>query len=465
MRGLRSSEFVVSLALLASLVGHFAIQTRFERRHRTQQLAQSGSSSIAPALFPVLESTEIGGLPRPFPFEELKPEGRIVPALDIQGGESRAGSPQSDGRPSEVPTPTDAEPSKTSPDGDSATDHGESSAVRTVIEEELATASREEREIWYDELKSVPPDVVRDLLKVRKQLRALPQLLGGMPERLASVDPTITVSPREIPAEPASQKIRFSAPDHQLAAAMLETAISQSRHNLMNSLTPGFKRLRVTLVDSYSSGRLEPTATPLNPDGKLQGEGCRMAPLVLDLAQGPLKKTNRQHDLAIDGEGFFVVRQGESEYLTRCGAFTVDHERQLVLAVAQESAVLQPPIQIPDDTREIQISANGAVTVLKADESDLTLIGQLQLGRVASPARLKPVGQTLFVSTEASGGIAIGMPMSGGFGEIQQGCLELSNVDLERELDEIDAMSQILKAIPLQSSRPATARSPVPAPQ
>ena len=154
-----------------------------------------------------------------------------------------------------------------------------------------------------------------------------------------------------------------------------------------------------------------------------------------------------------------MCARGEKEFLTRCGAFTLDRDRQLCLVVTSEIAVLQPPIKIPIEAREIQISAQGIVTMLQSDETELTQIGQLQLGRVPSPARLSPVGNTLLVANEASGTVVNGTPMANAFGEIQQGCLEESNVDFERELDEIDTLSTILKALPLQSSRPATARS------
>jgi flagellar basal-body rod protein FlgG len=184
-----------------------------------------------------------------------------------------------------------------------------------------------------------------------------------------------------------------------------------------------------------------------------------MAPIILDLKQGSLKKTNRQFDLAIEGEGFFIVRQDAKDYLTRCGAFTFDRDRQLCLAITREILVLQPPIRIPDDAREIQISARGTVTMLKTDDSDLVQIGQLQLGKVSSAALLTPVGNALLITNERSGALAIGVPMVDGFGEIQQGCLEESNVDLERELEEIDQLSTILKALPPQISRPATARN------
>ena len=470
MRGLRNNGFVVSLALLASLVCHFAIQRHFERRNRAAfnlAGAQHSASANAPIFSPEFRPSDVGKFRLPRILDDSQREGRIIPALDIQDDEdSHPRAAPSNTPPSAVPTPTDAAPANAaSPDesGESIVEDGNASAVREVIEDELSHATHEEREIWFDEFKTLPAGVVRELLQVRKQLRALPRLLGNMPEKLASTDPTMVPHPHEIAAEPASQKIRFNVPDQLFATAALETAISQLRHNLSNAATPGFKRLRVTLVDTYSSGWQESAAADSpRPDSALessvQGAGCRIAPLLLDLKQGSLKKTERQFDLAIDGEGFFV-RRGEKDFLTRCGAFTLDRDRQLCLAVTTENVVLQPSIKIPEYAREIQISAQGIVTILKSGETELMSIGQLQLGRVASPARLQPAGNTLFVANDDSGTVAFGSPMANGLGELQQGCLEQSNVEFERELDEIEALSSILKALPSQNSHPATARS------
>ena len=285
-----------------------------------------------------------------------------------------------------------------------------------------------------------------------------------MPEKLASADPQISNRTHEIAAEPASQKIRFNGHDQPSATKALEAAVSQLRHNLTNAATPGFKRLRVMLVDNYTCSVPESDAADDSRPAPLRGniclgEGCRIAPLFLDLKQGPLKKTARQFDLAIDGEGFFVVRRGEKDYLTRCGALTLDRDRQLCLATTNDNAILQPAIKIPFDVREIQVAANGVVMALKSGETSPAAIGNLQLAQVPSPTRLQPTGNTLFVANEESGAVILGPPMTGGLGEIQQGFLEQSNVNFEKEQEEIEELTTILKSLPLQSFRPATASS------
>ena len=495
MKEMRNTGFVVSLALVAFIVCFAAIQRQFARSTRSSVSfvdfdgpgmteRDSGFSSIpfderqgrttgSPTssqerrsfVVPVADSTQANKVGIRKCCDQAPSSSDIISALQVQHEEIRVRTVRASDPPTAVPAPVDAVPVDTPDRAEGNDDENGNEAVRNVIERELSHTTREERDIWFDELKALPAGVVRDLLQVRKQIRAMPKLTGGSPEKLASADPNRGSNTHEIAAEPVSQKIRFKLPDETSAIAVIETAIAQLRHNLTNSTTPGFKRLRVTLVDSYSSASLESAvsneAFPNSWLGAgIHGEGCRIAPIQLDLKQGSLKNTGRQLDLAIDGEGFFVVKRGEKELLTRCGAFTLDRDRQLSLAVTDDNVLLQPTITVPDDVREIQVAADGTVTILKSTEATLTIIGRLQLARVASPARLQPVGQTLLMANDDSGPIVVGPAMQHGAGEIQQGALEQSNVDFQTELDEIESLTQIIKALPYEQSRPVTASGP-----
>ncbi len=495
MKGMRNTSFVVSLALVAFIVCLTAVQRQFARTTQSsvsfvdfEDLGMtSGDSDFSSISFdespvpktgsqrssqarrsfvvPIADSTQANKQRIQQCCAQTTSSSDIISAIELQNEEVRVRTVRASDPPTAVPAPVDAVPVET-PERDKGTeDESGNEAVRSVIERELSHTTREERDIWFDELKALPAGVVRDLLQVRKQIRAMPRLTGGSLEKLASADPLRGPNSREISAEPVSQKIRFKLPDDTSANAAIETAISQLRHNLINITTPGFKRLRVTLVDSYASASLDSTASdeavpsPWLGTG-IHGEGCRLAPIQLDLKQGSLKNTGRQLDLAIDGEGFFVVKRGDKELLTRCGAFTLDRDRQLCLAVTDDHVLLQPTMQIPDETREIQVAADGTVAILKSTEATITIIGQLQLARVASPARLQPVGQTLYLANDNSGPIVLGPAMQHGMGEIQQGTLEQSNVDFQIELDEIESLMQIIKAMPYEQSRPVTASGP-----
>jgi flagellar basal-body rod protein FlgG len=465
----RHTGTVVSFACLASIVANYAVHRHFERRMQERPVAVARPHQMPPGSLvfkgplpvdPIVDVDAIpaSAIPRVLEeFEHSSPLGAVTPALQTSESTELEKSPSpvplpNDGVPIGEQTPTDAEAPET-PD---------SHAVRIVIDEELSGSSREERDIWYDELKSLPAGVVRDLLQVRKQLRALPRALHTMDP----IEPVPAPRVAELNAEPASQTRRQTLPDWVPATSALEQASSIARHNLANSTTPGFKRLRVILVDSYSSSwrtesDAEAAADAASPLPPLQVEGCRLIEPQLDLKPGTLHQTDRRLDLAIDGEGFFVAIWKENPVYTRCGAMVLDAQRRICLAVAEGSAPLQPVIAIPSDAREIQITATGNVMVLRARGADPESVGQIHLAQFPSPTRLRPAGGTLLVATEASGAAELGAADVEGRGVIQQGCLEQSNVEVEEELADIEQWQSLLKSFP-SVSRPVTASGPEP---
>lgn len=463
---------VVSLALLASVVGHYALHRQFEARF--QRLVADSRFDGRPQLgTPLLPLGEEGpsAIPR-FLDEHDRPRRleQILPALQIrQDGDNEDDPSQS---PRLQPVPVPHEPTILT-DDDAASSKPAASiddnAVRRVIDEELLGSSREERDIWYDELKSIPAGVVRDLLQVRKQLRSLPRALHKV-DAPASAPARVDVRIAEVSAEPASQSRRQPFPDWTPTLAALEQATSLSRHNLSNSLTPGYKRLRWHLVDVCASASVETPdaeaaageATGPSRLAPVRGEGSRLAVPLLDLKQGTLTETARPLDLAVDGDGFFVAMLNEKQVFTRCGAITLDAKRRLCLTLVEGSAALQPPVTIPDDAREIQITAQGEVLVLRVAGADPQPVGRLTLAAFASPERLRPIGGTLLAATEASGAAELGEPDVGGRGAIQQGCLEQSNVDIETELADIERLQSLLKSFPT-ATRPVTASGRAPA--
>ena len=441
MKGVRDTGFIVSLALLASVAGHFAI-ARWTVNH------PSPARPAAPLEFVDFDESD-GSFSRSIVPVSATSEARVQRIQQI-------GNP-----PVAVPVPVDAAPVEKDA-GESQLLTTDQAAVRGVIEQELSHATAEEREIWFDELKSLPAAVVRDLLQVRKQIRALPRLLGGVPEKLASADAASLNRTHEIAAEPASQKIRFSSPEQVSAVTALEEVISQLRHNSINAATPGYKRLRVTLIDCYSSTWAEEVSPrDFDPEKTIprhfRGEGCRIAPVLVDMKQGEIRKTSRQLDVAIDGEGFLIVQRGDEKLLTRCGILTFDRQRRLCLGIAEDAVPLQPVVQIPLEMTEIQIAGNGSITGTKSGETMPIPLGNLELGYVPNSARLTPVGCALFVPNAESGELVTGTAQANGLGSIQQGCLEQSNVSFAYEQEQIDELAVILKSLPMPTFRPATA--------
>ena len=91
-------------------------------------------------------------------------------------------------------------------------------------------------------------------------------------------------------------------------------------------------------------------------------------------------------------------------------------------------------ITVPEDAISISISFDGRVSVLQAGSTEPTELGQLELARFINPAGLSAMGHNLFQETPASGTPIVAPPSEEGLGQIQQGYLEMSNVDVVTEM-------------------------------
>ncbi len=121
---------------------------------------------------------------------------------------------------------------------------------------------------------------------------------------------------------------------------------------------------------------------------------------------------------------------GETGY-TRSGAFGRGPNGDLVTA---NGYVVQPGITIPDDAIDVTINAQGEVFATIDGQTAPQSVGQLQLATFPNAAGLQAVGDNLFLETRASGVPALGTPGTAGFGDIQQGALETSNVNVVAEI-------------------------------
>lgn len=116
---------------------------------------------------------------------------------------------------------------------------------------------------------------------------------------------------------------------------------------------------------------------------------------------------------------------------TRAGAFKIDRDGRIVNS---NGYPIDPGITIPDDTTKITVGCNGTVTVLQAGETIPVDIGTIEIARFINPAGLQAIGKNLFLSTDASGDATAGAPGAEGRGAINQGFLEMSNVNVVEEL-------------------------------
>lgn len=196
-------------------------------------------------------------------------------------------------------------------------------------------------------------------------------------------------------------------------------------NNVANMQTPGFKRSRVNFAEIAAlAGGPGETAG--------HGGGAQVLSTSTLFAAGELRPTQNPLDLAIEGQGFFELEDaGGQRVYTRAGQFRVDQDGYVVSVNGMR---LAQGLQLPPDALDIRIDGEGEITARLGDDTERSVIGQIELATFAAPDALEAVGQNVFAATERSGEAAIGRPTDSGFGRLQQGYLELANVDLVDEM-------------------------------
>jgi flagellar basal-body rod protein FlgG len=207
-------------------------------------------------------------------------------------------------------------------------------------------------------------------------------------------------------------------------------------NNLANINTVGFKRSQVDFQDLMYVKLAEPgreiAAGVMAPSGFEIGSGVRPASTLKVFTAGEMENTGRDLDVAIEGDGFLKVTLpgGDARY-TRDGALRVSATGQLVTSSGH---ALEPAITIPTDARSISIGQDGTVSVFTGSGNTPTVAGTISLLRFSNPSGLTSEGGNLLAETPASGAPIAGTAGQAGFGRIQQGFLERSNVQMVNEL-------------------------------
>jgi flagellar basal-body rod protein FlgG len=219
----------------------------------------------------------------------------------------------------------------------------------------------------------------------------------------------------------------------------MQTQIDTTANNIANVNTIGFKKSRAEFADlMYSVMEYAGTATSdttKSPTGIEVGLGVRPTAVNKIFSEGSLKQTDNQLDMAITGRGFFKLELPDgTEVYSRNGAFKIDDNGTIVNS---DGYRLTPEIVVPQDATNISIGTDGIVTVVQPGQTEATQIGQVTLTNFINPAGLHSMGDNLFVETDSSGQPVEGTPGLDGLGNIRQGFVELSNVELVVELTDL----------------------------
>jgi len=207
-------------------------------------------------------------------------------------------------------------------------------------------------------------------------------------------------------------------------------------NNIANVNTTGFKKTRVEFQDLLSQAQKSPGAMinqgTFQPVGIEIGLGVKTAATTRMFGQGVAISTGRNLDISIEGEGFMqVMKEDGSLAYTRDGSLKMDSMGQICTT---DGLLIQPQTTIPSNASEINITADGNISVKVGSSTTQQIVGQIQLVKFQNPSGLLSVGHNMYVETPGSGTPIQDTPGQNGMGTINQGFLEGSNVQIVDEL-------------------------------
>ncbi|TXH38048.1 MAG: flagellar basal-body rod protein FlgF [Rhodospirillaceae bacterium] len=218
---------------------------------------------------------------------------------------------------------------------------------------------------------------------------------------------------------------------------VLQRQMDVVANNLANANTPGFKT-----EELVSSEYKIKAGQPLKLSYVQDFATAR------DFRDGPLKPTGNDLDLAIQGDGFFVVQTPQGNRYTRMGRFQLDADGQIVTSQGYPVLAGGAPIVINPDDGPINVAEDGSISTDRArDGTQQQVVGRLDIVSFADRNAMTPEGENLFsagsqvarpVNTDL-GTANVGLPIDGtatpgSATKIMRGMLEDSNVKTIAEM-------------------------------
>jgi len=216
-------------------------------------------------------------------------------------------------------------------------------------------------------------------------------------------------------------------------------------HNLANVNTYGYKKERMEFKTLFYEIIARADLDPANRTGRpvnLQiGHGVRPISTARIFSQGNLERTDNSNDIAIEGDGFFVVDRGGELYYTKDGAMkasVTDEGSMLVTAEGYPIMGLDDtPLYIPANVsiKDLSINEEGALSYLNSQGQYEDLGLQIKLVQFSNPQGLEAVGSNLLKITSASGPALVEADgETNRISRFRQGVLEMSNVQVAEEM-------------------------------
>lgn len=227
-----------------------------------------------------------------------------------------------------------------------------------------------------------------------------------------------------------------------------QTKLDVIGNNIANVNTMGFKKGRIVFKDIVSqtvAGASGPGDTRGGVNPKQIGLGSQIASIDTIHSPGSPQYTGNTLDLAVSGDGYFQVQDGNEIMYTRAGNFTMDGNGDIVDGDGRFVQGVRPngsvgKINIPITASSMSIGQDGAVSFVGLDGegvAGLQAAGQIQMAKFSNPGGLDKTGGNLYRVSANSGEPLTGFGLSQGFGALQSGSLEMSNVDLAEEFTDM----------------------------
>lgn len=238
-------------------------------------------------------------------------------------------------------------------------------------------------------------------------------------------------------------------------------SINAISNNLANVNTNGFKESKPVFSTQTPNTRglgAAPSGGSGGSNPSQTGTGVQTAAIVTNFSQGSLSITSNRTDLALQGNGFFIVAGENGEQLySRNGNFKLNAAKQLVtvdgfavqgfsvdanfqIQDTELSSITIPLGQTFNDGNggaaaliDFTVGANGVVSGKFSDGTTRDL-AQIQIARFANPGGLEQRGSNLYAEGVNSGLPIQSDPGQAGAAQVVSGAVELSNVDIGRNL-------------------------------
>ena len=219
-----------------------------------------------------------------------------------------------------------------------------------------------------------------------------------------------------------------------------QTNVEVISNNIANMGTTGYKRRRAEFQDLiYQNlrhvGSQSSDTGSILPSGAQIGLGVKTGAIYRIGEQGSLSQTENRFDVAVRGNGFFPIQlpSGEIAY-TRDGTFGLSPEGVIVTA---EGYPVQPGITIPAAARDVTINAAGEVLAKLDGQTNPQNVGQIQTAIFANEGGLEQTGDNMMLATPASGQPQLAAAGQPGHGQVLQGFIETSNVNVVQEITQL----------------------------